>query len=225
VHAAFNLFLMALLFIKLEIGLTGEELSIPIIFGFSEQICAHTGEPSTDSALNEQSHLFALLGPHLAREVLSRVNYFIVSAVDEQTSSFHLAALLSHHVRRLSLVLVSLNLSLKLIGVVVGNLIGLGEGVVESHSTAVVTETAEIWLGPLLFIDGDSHDFDLIVGHADFDLELVRHDELVSLNGVVVVWLLLLLALISVVRLLHRLHLLLLSHLLFGHRLHQLGLI
>jgi hypothetical protein len=226
VHAALNLFLMALLFIKLEVGLAGKKLSISIIFGFSEFISTYSREPSTDAALDKESGLFALLGPHLAREVLPGVDDFIVSAVNEETSSFHLAALLSHHVRRLGLVLVSLNLALKLVGVVVGDLVGLRKGVVVVHSAAVVTETAEVGLGPLLFVNGDSHDFYLVVSHADFDLELVGHDKLVSLNRVVVIGLLLLLALVYVVRLLLHLllHLLLLRHLLFGHWLRELGL-
>jgi len=60
-----------------------------------------------------------------------------------------------------------------------------------SNPTPVVSETSKVGLRPLLLLNSYSHDFDLIVGEADLDLELVGHDELVSFDGVVVVLLLL----------------------------------
>jgi len=131
----------------------------------------------------------------MARKVFARVDDFVVTAVDEETRRFHLAALLAHHMGRLGFVLVSLNLALELVGMVVGDLIGLGEGMVVSDAGAVVTETAEVGFGPLLLIDCYSNDFNLVVGHADFDLELVGHHKLVSFDRVVVIGLLLLVSL------------------------------
>ena len=74
---------------------------------------------------------------------------------------------------------------------------------------AVISEAAKVWLGSLLFLDSDGHDFDLVVGEADLNFKLVGHNELVSLNRIVVV----LLLLSDLVTLLHHLslHLLLLE--------------
>lgn len=60
-----------------------------------------------------------------------------------------------------------------------------------SNPTPVVSETSKVGLRALLLLNSYSHDFDLIVGEADLDLELVGHDELVSFDGVVIVLLLL----------------------------------
>ena len=61
-------------------------------------------------------------------------------------------------------------------------LIGLREGVMVRDSSAIVAEATEVALRPLLFLYGDGHDFDLVIGEADLDLKLVRHDELISLD-------------------------------------------
>jgi hypothetical protein len=192
VHAPFNLFLMAFFFVFLKFQLAGEQLSILVILRLPKLVCSHPGKPSANSALNKETDLFALFRPHVAREVLAGVNDFVITTVDEKTRGFHLAALLTHHVSRLGLVLVSLDLALELVRVVVGDLIGLGESVVEGNSWAVVSETAEVGLGTLLLVNSDSDDFDLVIGHPDFYLKFVWHHELISLDWVVIIWLLLL---------------------------------
>ena len=72
----------------------------------------------------------------------------------------------------------------------VSSLIGLCEGVMISYPSTIITEAAEVALGPLLFLYGYSHDFDLVIGKADLNLKLVRHHELVSFNRVIVILLL-----------------------------------
>lgn len=72
---------------------------------------------------------------------------------------------------------------------------------VESDAGAVVSVTAEVWLWSLLLLDFDGDNLDLVVTQTNFDLELVGHNELISLNGVVVVLLLRLLLLLVVVSL------------------------
>ena len=69
-------------------------------------------------------------------------------------------------------------------------LIGLREGVMVRDPSAIIAEAAEVALGPLLFLYGDGHDFDLVIGEADLDLKLVRHHELVRFNRVIVILLL-----------------------------------
>ena len=121
----------------------------------------------------------------------------------------HLHAELTHHLRRLRLVLICLHLSLDFVRVEVAGLVSLSEGMVIGDARAVISEAAKVWLGSLLLLDSDRHNFDLVVGEADLDFELVGHDELVSLNRVIIV----LLLLSDLVTLLHHLslHLLLLE--------------
>lgn len=73
----------------------------------------------------------------------------------------------------------------------VPSLIGLREGMMVCDAIAVVAEATEVRLGALLLLNGDSHDFDLVVGEADFDLKLGRHLEFVSFNRIIVILLLL----------------------------------
>ena len=98
----------------------------------------------------------------------------------------------------------------------VPRLISLCEGVVVCDAVAIVAETTEVRLRALLLLHGHCHDFDLIVGEADLNFKLWRHLELISLNGVVVV----LLLLSNLVTFLHHLlfHLLLLLKLLLRTR-------
>jgi hypothetical protein len=44
---------------------------------------------------------------------------------------------------------------------VVGRLVSLGEGMMESHASSVVAETAEVRLWSLLLFHCNSHNFDL----------------------------------------------------------------
>ena len=71
-------------------------------------------------------------------------------------------------------------------------LISLCESVMVCDSSTIVSEASKIALGPLLLLDGDGHNFDLVVSEANLHFKLVRHDELVSFNRVVVILLLLL---------------------------------
>ena len=73
-------------------------------------------------------------------------------------------------------------MSLNLVRVEVAGLISLSECMVVSDARAVISEAAKVWLGPLLLLDSDCHDFDLVISEADLNFELVGHDELVSLN-------------------------------------------
>ena len=88
---------------------------------------------------------------------------------------------------------------------------------------AVISEAAKVWLGPLLLLDSDCHDFDLVISEADLDFELVGHNEFISLNRIVVV----LLLLSDLVTLLHHLflHLLLLLELLWKRKKVRLDVI
>ena len=71
-------------------------------------------------------------------------------------------------------------------------LISLSESMMVCDSSTIVSEASKIALGPLLLLDSDGHNFDLVVCEANLHLKLVRHDELVSFNRVVVILLLLL---------------------------------
>ena len=62
---------------------------------------------------------------------------------------------------------------------------------VVGDAVAIVAEAAEVRLRALLLLDCYSHDFDLVIGEADFDLKLRGHLELVRLNRIIVVLLLL----------------------------------
>lgn len=90
-----------------------------------------------------------------------------------------------------------------LVWVVVCVLIRLRKGVVIHLPCTVIPETTEVSLGfcCLFYFDRDNFDLKmlelrvrlyLVVSEPDFNLEEVRHDELISLNRVKVVFLLLL---------------------------------
>ena len=94
-------------------------------------------------------------------------------------------------------------MTLDLVRVEVAGLVSLSEGMMISNARTVISEAAKVWLGSLLFLNSDGHDFDLVVGEADLNFKLVGHNELVSLNRIVVV----LLLLSDLVTLLHHLSL------------------
>ena len=91
-----------------------------------------------------------------------------------------------------------------------------------SDSRAVVTVATEVRLGSLLLLNLDSHDFDLVVRETNLNFKLIRHDEFVSFNRVIVVLLLLLLLLLLVIVLLLLVHGLLLLVVLLHVLLHLL---
>ena len=70
-------------------------------------------------------------------------------------------------------------------------LISLCEGVMVRDARSIVTEAAEVALGPLLFFHGNGDNFDLVVSETNLDFKLIRHHELVSFNRVIVILLLL----------------------------------
>ena len=163
-----------------------------VVAGLPQEVASFASEPSSDAALDVEGSFLSLFEPHDAAEVLLGVNYFVVSPVNEQARFLHLGALLAHHVGGLRFVLVGLDLAFVLVGVVVHNLVCLGERVVVRDARTVIAVTAEVRLGSGLLLDLNSYDFDLVVGQTNLHLELVRHHELVSLDRVVVVLLLLL---------------------------------
>ena len=59
---------------------------------------------------------------------------------------------------------------------------------VECDTRTVIAETSEVGFGALLLLYNYSHHFDLIVGESDFNFKLVRHNEFVGFNGVIIVW-------------------------------------
>ena len=143
-------------------------------------------------ALDFQGDLLSFFVPHGGGHILARVDDLIVSLVDIKARLLHLHAEFTHHLRRLGLVLIRLHLPLDFVWVEVPRLISLSEGVMVSDSCTIVSEATKVAFGPLLLLDGDGDDFDLVVGEADLNFELVGHDEFVSFNRVVVVLLLLL---------------------------------
>ena len=64
----------------------------------------------------------------------------------------------------------------------VSSLISLCEGVMIGDTISIISETSEVWLGPLLLFNGNSDNFYLVIGEADLDLKLVRHDEFISFD-------------------------------------------
>ena len=194
-----------------KVSLLGLKLVVFIGTLLAEPVSSATSEPSTNMALNFQSDCLPLFVPHCWGHILFRVDDFVISLINIDARFFHLNSKFSHHLSRLCLVLVSLNLSLNLIGMVVASLISLSERMVVSDAWSIVSETTEISLRSLLFLNSYCHDFDLIISEANFDIELIRHDKFVSFNRIIVV----LLLLSHLVPLLHHLflHLLLLERL------------
>jgi len=125
VHSPFDFLLMFLFFFGLELLLEGQELLFAILLRLAQIVAAFACEPASNTALNIEGGLLSLLEPHDRGEVPARVENFIVTAVNEDASLLHLGAMLTHHVRRLGLVLVGLDHTLILVGVVVDDLISL----------------------------------------------------------------------------------------------------
>jgi len=71
-------------------------------------------------------------------------------------------------------------------------LIGLSEGVMVNSSDTVVPETAEVCLRSLLFFNGHCNDFDLVICKSDFNFKSGWHYELISVDGIIIVRVLLL---------------------------------
>lgn len=201
-HAPLDLFLVLSFLLSLQLLLQSKQLVFSILLSFSQVKAAFTCKVSPDTALDIQGGLFSLLEPHDRAEVAFRVNDFIVALVQEQASFLHLSALLAHHVRRLGLVLVGLNLSLVLVWVIVDNLIRLREGMVVGNACAVVSVTAKVGFRTLLLLDFNCNDLDLVVTQANLNFKLVWHDEFVCFNRVVIVLLLLLLVVVGLLLLL-----------------------
>ena len=114
-------------------------------------------------------------------------------------------------------------MTLDLVRVEVAGLIGLSESMMVSDACSIISEAAKVRLWPLLLLDSNCHDFDLVVGKADLNFELVGHNKFISFNRIVVV----LLLLSDLVTLLHHLilHLLLLLELLWQRKKVRLDVI
>ena len=146
------------------------QLSIFVITSFAQIIGVLSSEPSSDATLNVQCGVFSLLGPHARREVvLVRPDHLVLSGVHVEASSLTLAAVtdihlhthFSHHNGRFGLVLVGLNHALILLAMILESLVGLREGMMIDVTRLVVTEAAEVGLGPLLLLNLDVDTLDL----------------------------------------------------------------
>jgi hypothetical protein len=135
---------------------------ITVVLLFQKFRSDAAGEPGSNSALNIEGGLGTLLVPHGRREVLAGVDDLVGASVNVKAGLLHLHSELSHHGSALSFIFISLHLTFKLLSVVVSFLISLREGVMENGTDAVVPETAEVWLGSLLFFNGNCNNFDLI---------------------------------------------------------------
>jgi len=212
VHTPFNFYFPLLLFLLGELLLSGLQLCLLVISELPESVSPPPGKKGPDSALDIESGLLSLLCPHLGREVLLVwLNDLIGPGINVEPrllalgalAHVHLHAHLPHHNRRLSLVLVRLHLPLRLLGVVVGLLIRLREGVVIGLPRPIVAEAPKVRLGSVLLLDLDCYSFDLqplefivtylVVRQSDLYLEMLGHHELVSGDAVEVVLLLVLL--------------------------------
>ena len=213
-HSAFNLILVLDFLLVAKVSLLHLKLIVLVGALLPEAIGGASSKPGSYVALDFESDGLTLLIPHGRGHILSRVDDLVVALVNIEAGLLHLDAKFAHHLRRLRLVLVSLHLTLDLIRVEVPCLVSLSEGMVVCDARAVISEAAKVWFGPLLFLDGDRHDFDLVIGEADLNFELVWHNEFISLNRIIVV----LLLLSHLVTLLH--HLLLLQ-LLYSHKILQ----
>ena len=191
VHSPRNLLLMLYLLLVAKVSLLRLQLVIFVGPFLAETIGGPPGEPSSDVALNLEGDCLTLFVPHGRRHILARVNNLVVTLINVEARFLHLKAELPHHARRLSFVLVGLDLSFNFIWMEVLGLVSLREGMMVSDSIPVVPETSEVGLRTLLLLYLDSHDLHLVVGEADLHLELVGHDELVGLDRIVVVLLLL----------------------------------
>jgi hypothetical protein len=127
VHSPLDLLFVLLFFLGLELLLQSHKLLLTVLLSLAEIVAAFTSEPASNTALNVKGGLLSLLKPHNRREVPLWVDEFIITAINKDASLLHLSSMFTHHMCRLGLILVSLDHSLILIGVVVNNLISLRE--------------------------------------------------------------------------------------------------
>ena len=169
-HSSFDLNLSLFFFFLLKLFLLLLQLRLLVVPAFSEFVGSLSGKPGSDSTLDVEGSFFSFLGPHLRRKVLFvGLDDLVISAVDVETSLFaflaetdlHLNAHFSHHAGRLRLVLVGLHLPFELFGVIVGDLVCLGEGVVVGLAGSVISVTSEVGFGVNLFDHFNRHSFDL----------------------------------------------------------------
>ena len=152
---------MLLLFLLSQVGLLCEQLVVTIVLLLTQGVGSAASKPCSDAALDIKSSSLTLLVPHRGREVLFWVNDLVLCLVNVKPSLLHLATELAHHRRRLRLVLVSLDLSLVLVGMIVLSLVSLRERVMECNSRPVIAETSKVCLRSLLFFNRDCDEFDL----------------------------------------------------------------
>ena len=190
-HAPLYFLLVLVLFLLLQLLLLCQQFLLPLEPCALQRVHSLGSEPASNAALNVKCRLFPFLSPHCTTEVSFWEHYFIVPAVDVQTSLLHLAALFTHHVCRFGLVLVRLNKTLVLIGMVVCDLISLSKCVMVCDSWTIVSKAAKIRFWTLLLLNVDSHYLDLVVWKSNFDFKLVWHHKFICFDRVVVILLLL----------------------------------
>ena len=168
VHPSLDLNLLLLFLLNSELFLPPSQLGILIVSNFSKGIGTLSSEPGSNSALNVESRVFSLLAPHLLGEVaLVWSDDLVVSSVQVEAgllalnakAHVHLDAHFAHHHRRLCLVFISLNDPLVFLWVIVSLLICLGESMVISLPSPVVSETSKVCLGLLLLLNFNGYSF------------------------------------------------------------------
>ena len=111
--------------------------------------------------LNKKCEFLSLLFPHLRWEVRLGIYNFIISHVDIQACFLHLSAELSHHDGGLGLILVGLDHALVLFWVVVSWLISLGECMMISLASAIISKTAQVCFLFACLLNFNRHYFNL----------------------------------------------------------------
>ena len=158
------------LFLDTQLFLAPHKLGILVVSEFPQLVSPPAGEPGPDAALNVESRLLTLLGPHTATEIVFiRPNNLVFPGVHEETSvlaitaeaDVHLNAHLSHHDRRLRFVLVRLHHSLISFRVLLEPLVGLRKGMVIHITRLVVAIAAEVRLRALCLLNLDVDALDL----------------------------------------------------------------
>ena len=170
-HSSLDFLFVLVLLLSAQLFLLLQQFQISVISQLSQRVGLLPRKPTSNVALDEQSHLFSPLLPHLRVEIGLRENDFVVSMlskrvknvpfVDKEAHLFHLGSEFSHHNRRLGLVLVRLDYSLILIRMVVRHLISLGEGMVKIQPSSVISEPSDVGLFANYFLYFHCDDFNL----------------------------------------------------------------
>ena len=182
VHAALNLLLVLNFLFVAKVGLLRLQFVVLVGTLLAETVGSATGKPGAHMTLDFQSDCLTLLVPHGGGHIFTRVDDLVIASVDVKSWLLHLNTEFAHHLRRLGLVLIRLNLALYLFRVEVASLICLREGVVVRDARAIVTETSKVGLLALLLLNSHCYYFHLVVCQTDLNLKLVGHDEFICLD-------------------------------------------